>query len=189
MRGSPNPTRHCNRRPPSQLTHRPGELVVSLGTSATLFGVAGHPILDPTGAVCAFCDATGAWLPLICTLNCTLSAEEVCTAFGLGHEEATRLAEAEPAGASGVSFLPYFVGERTPNWPDSYAAILGLRPGVCACLCAAVVCSRRVHPPASCKSLRHVCVGTRRLPAAWRAVQGRAGGRHAQLSSSARHSR
>ncbi|KAF8057263.1 xylB [Scenedesmus sp. PABB004] len=109
---------------------QPGQLVVSLGTSATLFGVAGAPIVDPAGAVCGFCDATGAWLPLICTLNCTRPAEDVLAAFGIDHAAATALAAAEPPGCEGVSFLPYLVGERTPNWPDSTGALLGLRPGL-----------------------------------------------------------
>lgn len=51
--------------------------MVSLGTSGTIFGKAATPIIDPSGAVCPFCDATGAWLPLMCTLNCTRPAEEV----------------------------------------------------------------------------------------------------------------
>eukprot|EP00879_Flechtneria_rotunda_P029505 GHRR01031916.1.p1 GENE.GHRR01031916.1~~GHRR01031916.1.p1 ORF type:complete len:257 (+),score=71.33 GHRR01031916.1:765-1535(+) len=109
---------------------RPGQLVISLGTSATLFGVSDKPIIDSTGAVCPFCNATGAWLPLICTLNCTVPAEEVIKAFGISHADATELAAAEPAGSAGVSFLPYLVGERTPNWPDSCGAIIGLRPGL-----------------------------------------------------------
>jgi hypothetical protein len=67
---------------------RPGQIVVSLGTSATLFGIAGQPVIDPTCAVCPFCDATGAWLPLICTLNCTVPAEEV-RAFYHGHWNTT----------------------------------------------------------------------------------------------------
>lgn len=56
----------------------PGQLVVSLGTSGTVFGVAPQPILDPSGAICPFCDATGAGLPLLCTLNCTVPPQEVC---------------------------------------------------------------------------------------------------------------
>jgi sugar (pentulose or hexulose) kinase len=95
---------------------------------------------------CWFCClSAGAWLPLICTLNCTVPAEEVIAAFGISHAEATALAEAEPAGSSGVSFLPYLVGERTPNWPDSTGAVIGLRPGECLmllmCLACAVVLS------------------------------------------------
>ena len=42
-----------------------------------MFAVSGAPILDPSGAVCPFCDATGKWLPLVCTLNCTRAPEEV----------------------------------------------------------------------------------------------------------------
>jgi xylulokinase len=109
---------------------RDGQLVVSLGTSGTLFGVSGAPIVDATGAIAPFCDATGAWLPLVCTLNCTRAAEEAREAFGLSQEEATRLAAQEEAGCRGVNFIPYLAGERTPNWPNSSGAILGLRPGV-----------------------------------------------------------
>ena len=57
--------------------HRDGQLVMSLGTSATLFAMSSHPVLDPSGTVAPFCDATGAWLPLICLLNCTSVMQEV----------------------------------------------------------------------------------------------------------------
>jgi xylulokinase len=108
---------------------RAGDVVVSLGTSGTLFGKSDTPILDPSGIICPFCDATGGWLPLLCTLNCTRVPEEVRQAWGLSQEEATRLAAQEPAGCEGLLLLPYLVGERTPNWPHSSGAILGLRPG------------------------------------------------------------
>ena len=54
-----------------------GTWVMSLGTSGTLFGLSTKPVLDPTGAVSPFCDATGSWLPLLCTMNCTTVTEEV----------------------------------------------------------------------------------------------------------------
>ncbi len=54
-----------------------GQLVVSLGTSGTLFAKSPTPLLDPSGVICPFADATGAWLPLLCTLNCTKVVEEV----------------------------------------------------------------------------------------------------------------
>eukprot|EP00877_Chromochloris_zofingiensis_P014117 jgi/Chrzof1/895/Cz01g32300.t1 len=108
---------------------RDGEMVVSLGTSGTLFGKSATPIIDPSCEVCPFCDATGAWLPLVCTLNCTKVAEEVRQSFGLRREDITALAAAEPPGCQGVNYLPYVVGERTPNWPNSSGAILGIRPG------------------------------------------------------------
>lgn len=50
-------------------------------------------------------------------------------AFGLSQDEATLLAAEEAPGASGVNFIPYLTGERTPNWPHSSGALLGLRPG------------------------------------------------------------
>lgn len=50
-------------------------------------------------------------------------------AFGLGHGEITDLASKEQPGADGVNFLPYLTGERSPNWPDSYGVLTGLRPG------------------------------------------------------------
>jgi xylulokinase len=108
---------------------RPGELVVSLGTSGTLFGVSSAPVVDPSGVVAPFCDAAGQWLPLACTLNCTVAAEEVRKASGLPRDELTRLAAQEPAGCEGVTLLPFFVGERTPNAPHATAALVGLRPG------------------------------------------------------------
>ncbi|GIL44641.1 hypothetical protein Vafri_2161 [Volvox africanus] len=61
-----------------------GETVVSLGTSGTIFAKSPIPILDPTGVICPFCDATGSYLPLLCTLNCTRVLEEV---GGAGTEE------------------------------------------------------------------------------------------------------
>jgi sugar (pentulose or hexulose) kinase len=106
-----------------------GQLVVSLGTSGTLFGACARPIVDPSGVVAPFCDAAGAWLPLVCTLNCTKVPEEVREAFGLSQDDATELAAKEEPGSGGVNFLPYLVGARTPNWPHSSGAILGLRPG------------------------------------------------------------
>lgn len=47
----------------------------------------------------------------------------------MDHETITQLAEKEAAGCSGVNFLPYITGERTPNWPHSSGVITGLRPG------------------------------------------------------------
>ena len=50
---------------------------MSLGTSGTLFGTSNVPLLDSSGTVAPFCDATGRWLPLLCTQNCTNLTEEV----------------------------------------------------------------------------------------------------------------
>ncbi len=47
----------------------PGDVVVSLGTSGTVFAVADRPTADASGIVAGFADATGRFLPLVCTLN------------------------------------------------------------------------------------------------------------------------
>ncbi len=109
-----------------------GIWVLSVGTSGTLFGPTKAPILDTSGTICAFCDATGHALPLLCTINCTGVTEEVknlCSG-GLDHAELAELAAKEPPGCHGVTFLPYLGGERTPNWPGATGTLLGLKPGL-----------------------------------------------------------
>lgn len=97
----------------------PGEPVLSLGTSGTVFAVSERPANDATGTVAGFADATGRFLPLACTLNCTLAVDRVAAWLGLDREAVA------PSG--GVVVLPYLDGERTPNLPDAAGAILGLR--------------------------------------------------------------
>jgi len=106
-----------------------GVTVISLGTSGTVFAYSETPVVDPSGLIAGFCDSTGAWMPLLCTMNVTGVTEEVRTAFGLSHEEITRRAEAIPAGSGGILFLPYLQGERVPNLPQATGAVLGLRLG------------------------------------------------------------
>ena len=116
---------------------RPGRLVVSLGTSGTLFGASDVPVFDVTGAIAPFCDALGGYLPLLCTLNCTRVVEEARAWASRGAVSSERTSHASlekramhiPPGCDGVRFLPYLVGERTPNWPEATGALLGLRPG------------------------------------------------------------
>lgn len=106
-----------------------GIWVLSLGTSGTLFGASPAAVWDPSGTVAPFCDATGQWLPLVCTQNCSQPATEVSKAFQMDHDALTKLALMEQPGCCGVNFLPYLTGERTPNLPQSTGAIIGLRPG------------------------------------------------------------
>jgi xylulokinase len=109
---------------------REGAMVLSLGTSGTLFGAAPQPVIDLSGAICPFCDATGRALPLLCTINCCSVVEEVRRLFNLDHETMAELIAEEPVGCHGVTMLPYLAGERTPNWPTATGTILGLRPGL-----------------------------------------------------------
>ena len=104
----------------------PGEVAVSLGTSGTAFAVTTIAAADPSGAVAGFADATGRFLPLVCTVNAglVLSSAAAMTGTDLAGLDARALA-AEP-GAGGVTLLPYFDGERTPNLPLATGVVSGL---------------------------------------------------------------
>jgi xylulokinase len=105
-----------------------GDIVVSIGTSGTVFGVSDRPSADPSGAVAGFADATGRYLPLVCTLNAAKVLDAIRGLLGVDHVEFDRLALAGDAG--GLTLLPYFDGERTPNRPDATGVLGGLRTGV-----------------------------------------------------------
>ncbi|MBT2412568.1 xylulokinase [Streptomyces sp. ISL-12] len=97
----------------------PGVPVMSLGTSGTVYAVTRHRPADPTGTVAGFADARGDWLPLACTLNCTLAVDRVATLLGLDREAVEPCAD--------VTLLPYLDGERTPNLPSASGLLHGLR--------------------------------------------------------------
>jgi xylulokinase len=103
-----------------------GPVAVSLGTSGTVFAYRGTAAIDPLGEAAAFCDSTGGWLPLAATLNCTSATEWARELFAMDHA-AVDAAIAED-GASGLAFLPYLSGERTPNRPRGTGIFVGLRP-------------------------------------------------------------
>ena len=93
--------------------------VVSLGTSGTAYAVSERPAADRTGTVAGFADATGRFLPLAATLNCTLAVDRAAALLGLDRDDV--------APSDGVVFLPYFDGERTPNVPRASGMLTGVR--------------------------------------------------------------
>ncbi|GAA2016197.1 xylulokinase [Catenulispora yoronensis] len=106
---------------------RPGDVVVSIGTSGTVFAVCDTPPADPTGTVAGFADATGRFLPLVCTLNAARVLDAGRALLGVSAGELSRLALSAPAGADGLTLIPYLEGERTPNRPDASGELHGLR--------------------------------------------------------------
>ncbi len=106
-----------------------GPVVVSLGTSGTAFAYSAQPAVDPRGEAAAFCDSTGGWLPLVCTLNCTVATDWVTALFGLDHEGFESALSRSPAGCSGLTFLPHLGGERTPDCPGGAGVFVGVRVG------------------------------------------------------------
>lgn len=108
----------------------PGDLVLSLGTSGTAFCVTEHPTADATGTVAGFADATGRYLPLVCTLNATKVSEAVARLLGVRTHELDALALAAPPGAGGLVLVPHLDGERTPNRPGATGTLSGIRSDV-----------------------------------------------------------
>jgi len=104
----------------------PGVVTVSLGTSGTVFAFSDKPVIDRQGEVAAFCDSTGGWLPLVCTMNVTLVTEKFRQLFGWTHRMFESAVAAAPAGAGGLALTPYFVGERTPDLPLATGSLHGL---------------------------------------------------------------
>lgn len=103
-----------------------GVITMSMGTSGTLFGYSDKPIVDPEGILAAFCSSTGGWLPLLCTMNCTVATEMTRDLFNMDVKEIDAAGSRAAAGADGVTMLPFFNGERVPNLPRGKASIMGL---------------------------------------------------------------
>ncbi|MGF6823062.1 xylulokinase [Microbacterium sp. ZKA21] len=105
---------------------RPGDVGVSIGTSGTVFAVTDAPVVDPSGTVAGFADASGARLPIVTTLNAARVFDVTAALLGVDHDELSRLALAARPGADGLSLQPWFEGERTPNRPDATATLSGM---------------------------------------------------------------
>lgn len=119
---------------------RPGQGVLSLGTSGTIFVHGGQAMRDPNGALNGFCAAVpGGWhlMGVILAAGGALRWYRDAVAAGEQHQAAQGgqdvydllLAEAQqvPPGADGLFFLPYLSGERSPHMDaDARGAWIGL---------------------------------------------------------------
>ncbi|MGW6201524.1 xylulokinase [Kribbella sp. NPDC055110] len=104
---------------------QPGDVAVSLGTSGTAFARSAHPTADPTGLVAGFADATGEYLPLVCTLNAARVMSATAQMLGLELSAFDEAAITSP-GSDGLVLLPFLDGERTPDLPHSTGLVYGL---------------------------------------------------------------
>jgi xylulokinase len=104
----------------------PGDVVVSIGTSGTVFAVSESRTIDATGTVAGFADADGRFLPLVATLNAARVLDATARLLGVDHAGLSRLALDADPGAGGLVLVPYFEGERTPNLPDATASLTGM---------------------------------------------------------------
>jgi len=112
------------------------DVVVSLGTSGTVYALSETPTADATGAVGGFADATGRFLPLACTLNATKVTDVFARLLSLDRAAFEAAAAGAPPGARGVVLVPYLDGERTPNVPEATGSLVGLRSDADASLVA-----------------------------------------------------
>lgn len=109
---------------------RPGDSVVSLGTSGTAYAASAAPTADATGLVAGFAAADGGFLPLVCTLNATRVTDTFAVLMGADRAEFSALAMAANPAQAGPTLLPYLAGERTPNLPSARGALFGIETGV-----------------------------------------------------------
>jgi len=105
----------------------PGDVAMSLGTSGTVYAVSETPSADASGAVAGFADASGRFLPLVCTLNATKVTDTFARWLGMSSSEFADAALSAPPDANGVQLMPHFDGERTPNLPEATGILHGLR--------------------------------------------------------------
>ncbi|MBL0746395.1 xylulokinase [Nocardioides baculatus] len=106
----------------------PGDVLVSVGTSGVASAVSSVPVADGTGVVTGFADASGGYLPMVTTMNAAGILDLQARWLGVDHDGLADLALQSAPGAGGVTLLPYYGGERTPNRPDAVGTWTGLTP-------------------------------------------------------------
>lgn len=110
--------------------------VIEKGVLAVTLGTAGHVVLSedrhPDGASGEVWELSHAvadktiWLGLVMSGGLSISWLRSILQ-GMDYAEISRLAEASPAGARGVTFLPFLEGASTPyHQPEARAAFVGL---------------------------------------------------------------
>lgn len=105
----------------------PGDAVVSLGSAGTIFAVHEQAVVDATGLVSSFADATGRHLPMVATLNAAQVLRSTAALLGLDLAGLSELALQSTPGAYGMVLLPYLDGERTPALPHAAGTLVGMR--------------------------------------------------------------
>ena len=106
-----------------------GDVVISIGTSGVVTAIATTSSRDASGIVAGFADATGNFLPLVCTLNGARVLDATARLLGVTLDRLSDLALSAPAGCDGLVMVPYLEGERTPNLPEATGALHGIRLG------------------------------------------------------------
>ncbi len=108
----------------------PGTVSCTVGTSGVVFAYLAEPAYDPAGRVHTFCHAIpNVWHVMGVTQGAGLSFQWFRNqlAGSLSYDNLTAEASLSPAGAQGLFWLPYLMGERTPHLdPTARGAWVGL---------------------------------------------------------------
>ncbi|MCI1901631.1 MAG: FGGY family carbohydrate kinase [Bifidobacteriaceae bacterium] len=126
-----------------------GDVSISLGTSGVAAAISENPVYDLSGALNGFADVTGHFVPLACTINASRILDAGCHALDVDYDELASIAFGAPAGAEGISLIPFFDGERTPNRPTDNARLMGLtlhnttRANIARAFVEGLLCSQR----------------------------------------------
>ena len=108
----------------------PGNVSATIGTSGVVFAATSSPVVEPKGRIHTFCHAIrGCWHVMGVTQGAGLSLKWFRDQFGGGasYDSLMREAAEAPAGADGLLWAPYLMGERTPHLdPNARGALVGL---------------------------------------------------------------
>ncbi|MGW0559667.1 FGGY family carbohydrate kinase [Streptomyces sp. NPDC003016] len=104
-----------------------GDAVVSLGASGSVMAVHHEALVDPSGLITSFADATGMHLPVVHTLNAVRALRGTAELLGTDLEGLSELALTSSPGSYGLVLLPYLEGERAPQLPHTAGTLSGLR--------------------------------------------------------------
>jgi xylulokinase len=107
----------------------PGNVSATIGTSGVVFAATSSPVVEPKGRIHTFCHAIpGRWHVMGVTQGAGLSLRWFRDQFGgASYDVLMKEAAAAPAGADGLLWAPYLMGERTPHLdPNARGALVGL---------------------------------------------------------------
>jgi xylulokinase len=108
----------------------PGNVSATIGTSGVVFAATSSPVVEPKGRIHTFCHAIpGRWHVMGVTQGAGLSLRWFREQFagGASYDALMKEAAETPAGADGLLWAPYLMGERTPHLdPNARGALVGL---------------------------------------------------------------
>lgn len=108
-----------------------GDVVVSLGTSGTVYGYATDPPADHRRALTITANALGGFLPIAVLLNAAKVTDAFARLLGVSHDEFAALAlSADTSDPERPVLAAFLDGERSPNLPHARGLLGGIDSAV-----------------------------------------------------------